>query len=363
MSFRPLIAMKSKMGEFDSLLHLGDGKNSTPRVIIELLDSVQPEGRGLLRSLVLAAVELSKRGDPAWIDPYLLSSAAALAQCPGGPFEYLDNRIENALHEELGLFVPDAPAFVPVIPASATDDRLGSVAMLQEHRPRDIVVRFRDLGTAQLGERLRHIARLTHLADNAMHAVIDLGHVENVDPQQVGLAMSLATALSDHLGPASTTLLAGSTPATRNGFATTVRDRPEVRIWREVASGVSDAQIHYGDYGVVHPRTSAPAAPGPRTINPYLFYTVPGGVIALRRQLDRDSGKVVEGSAGEAFSDIADELVARPEFAGSSYSWGDRELAGCRRGGSRTASTVSRWVAMATSHHLEHLTRRPPDEL
>ncbi|MFJ8960742.1 hypothetical protein ACIRG5_15280 [Lentzea sp. NPDC102401] len=366
MSFRPLVAMKSKIGEFESLRHLGDHGDSTPRVIIELLDSVQPEGRGqLMPALVGAAVRLAECGRPVWIDPYLLSPAAALARCPGGAFEHLDNRIENALADEFGLLAPDVPALIPVIPVSATDDRLRTVALLQEHRPREIVVRFRDLRitTVQLVDRLRHIARRTRIDDNTMHAVIDLGHVETVHPQQVEQAMSLARALTDHLGPDSTTLLAGSTPATRHGFATAVRDRPEVRIWREVAAGVSGAQINYGDYGVAHPNPPAPGNPGPRTINPYLFYTVPNCVIAMRRQLVRESGKVAPGAAAEAFTDLADELVARPEFAGSGYSWGDRELAGCRRGGGQTASSVSRWIAMAMSHHLEHLTQRAPSEL
>jgi hypothetical protein len=364
MSLKPLVAMKSKMGEFDSLRHLRGHEDSTPRIIIELLDSVQPEGRGLVRSLVDAAVELVERGHPAWIDPHLLSSSGGLAQCPGGPFGHLDERIENALEDKLGLFVPDAPAFIPVIPASATDEQLRTVALLQEHRPREIVVRFRDLGTAvdRLGDRLRHIADRTSLGDRAMHAVIDLGHVEDVRPQQVELVRSLATALTDRLGPDSTTVLAGSTPVTRHGYDTTVRDRPEVRIWREVAGGVTGAEINYGDYGVVHPRPSA-SGPNARLPNPYFSYTVPGGVIALRRPLVRESGKVVEGAAGEAFADIADELVARPEFAGSGYSWGDRELAGCRRGGDRSAGSVPRWIAMAMSHHLEHLTRRAPGEL
>ncbi|WP_086663991.1 beta family protein [Lentzea kentuckyensis] len=62
--------------------------------------------------------------------------------------------------------------------------------------------------------------------------------------------------------------------------------------------------------------------------------------------------------AGEAFGELAGELVARPEFAGSNFSWGDGELARCRSGRGRAASSVSRWVAYATSHHLEHVAQR-----
>ncbi|GGU62174.1 hypothetical protein GCM10010178_62960 [Lentzea flava] len=316
-------------------------------------------------ALVKAAVQMAMRRQPIWIDTHLLSSAAALSLYPGGPFEHLDNRIESALFDEFGLLAPDVPAFIPVISASATDDQLGKIALLQEHRPRPIVIRFRNLQLSErrLDDDLRRIAVRARVADNPMHAVIDLGHVETVHPRQLTLTLALARMLTDRLGPASTTLLAGSIPADRHGFVTAVRDRPEVLLWREVARGVSGAEINYGDYGVVHPNPPAPGPPGPRTINPYLYYTVPNSMIAMRRQLSREDGKIAQGAAGEAFTDLADELVARPEFAGSDYSWGDRELMGCRRGGGRTANKVSRWVAIAMSHHLEHLAQRAPSEL
>ncbi|WP_407638786.1 beta family protein [Allokutzneria albata] len=51
-----------------------------------------------------------------------------------------------------------------------------------------------------------------------------------------------------------------------------------------------------------------------------------------------------------------------PDFAGSDYSWGDRELVRCRRGGKGRAGAPRRWIAMATSHHLGHLSRRTSAE-
>ncbi|MFC3894730.1 hypothetical protein ACFOWZ_24885 [Lentzea rhizosphaerae] len=364
MSFKPLIAMKSKMGEFESLLNL-TGRNS-PRVVVEVLDSVAPEGRGrLMKALVDASVLMAQRLQPVWIDLHLLSPAAALSHCPGGPFEHLDNRIEQALLDRWGMLAPDVPALIPVVSDLATDDELRRVAMLQEHRPRPVVIRFRhlDLSADQLDDQLRRIGRGARIHDNPVHAIIDLGHVEAVQPRQAEAALSLARSLTARLGPSSTTLLAGSIPADRHGFVTAVRDRPEVLLWREIASRMNGAELHYGDYGVVHARPPAQGKPGPRTINPYLYYTVPNCVIAMRRQLARDAGKVAPGAAGEAFTDLADELVSRPEFAGRDYSWGDGELVGCSRTGGRTASTVSRWVAIAMSHHLEHLVRRAPSEL
>ncbi|MFD9704118.1 hypothetical protein [Lentzea sp. NPDC059081] len=348
--------MKSKLGEFQALQNLADRETAGPGVVIDLRDSVEPDGGLLLPALVKAAVRMAELRQPVWIDTHLLSPNAALSRYAGGAFEFLDDRIEAALLEKHGLFAPDVPAFVPVISASPTDDELVRVGLLQEHRPRPVVIRFRGLAPNQVDGCLRRVSPITR--GNPLHAVVDLGFVESVHPMQVALTRSLAAELGDRLGASSTTVLAGSIPAVRHGFVTTVRERPEVVLWQEVADEVPG--INYGDYGVVNPIPQASMDSGPRTIYPYLYYTVPSRVIAMRRQPVKDDGKLM---TGEAFADLADELVARPDFAGSTYSWGDRELAGCRSGGGRSAKTVSRWVAMAMSHHLEHLAKRPPAEL
>ncbi|WP_196777718.1 beta family protein [Lentzea aerocolonigenes] len=361
MSFRPLVVIKSKMGEFEALRHLIDRGVATPRVLVELLDSIQWDGRGqLLQSLVKAATQMAARQQPLWIDSHLLSPSASLARHPGGSFEQLDNRIESALLDEYGLLAPDVPAFIPVVTASAADDELRAVAMLQEHRPRPIVIRFRNLGVSarELDDGVRRVIRATRADKNLSHAIVDLGFVETVQLRQVRAAVWLAQAVLDRLAPQSITLLAGSIPATRHGFATTVRDRPEVPLWLEVAHGINGAEINYGDYGVVHPNAPRAGSPGPRTVYPYLYYTVPNCVIAMRRQPAKEFGNVAPGAAGKAFGELAGELVARPEFAGSNFSWGDGELARCRSGRDRAASSVSRWVAYATSHHLEHVAQR-----
>lgn len=123
--------------------------------------------------LVTTAAHLAELGRPVWIDTHLLCPAAGLSHCPGGPIEHLDHRIENALLDKFGLLTPDVPAFPGFNDRRPTQSR----ALLQEHRPREVVVRFRNLhiATNQIGDRLRHIARLTQIGDNTMHAVTDTG--------------------------------------------------------------------------------------------------------------------------------------------------------------------------------------------
>ncbi|MFD5827788.1 hypothetical protein [Lentzea sp. NPDC060358] len=357
MTFTPLVAMQSKMGEFESLLRLADGSTSVPRVVVDLRDEVDPASGRLMTELVKAAVRLAYLRQPMWIDAGPLSAGATLSRQPGGAFRFLDDRIEAALLEEHGLLAPDVPAFVPVVPARSTDEQLSGVALLQEHRSRPVVVRFRDLSAGLVDDCLRRVSPAAR--GNPVHAVVDLGFVETVDAPRLELAQALVRTLTDRLGPSSTTVLAGSIPRQRDGFVTTVRERPEVVLWGEIAQ-TAGSEVHYGDYGVAHPDRPAPGGSSPRTPYPYLYYTVPSRTIAMRRKPAERDGTLM---TGEAFTDLADELVARPEFAGSTYSWGDHALAGCRRGGGRSAATASKWVAMAMSHHLEHLAKRSPAEL
>ncbi|GLZ36881.1 hypothetical protein Acsp05_05060 [Actinokineospora sp. NBRC 105648] len=360
MRLRPLVALKSKTGELDALCRLPESATG-PTAVVDLLDSVTAERSGrLLGPLVRAAVRLALRGTPLWVDAHRLAGSGSLARQPGGPLGFLDKRVEAAVEDEYGLFAATFTALIPVVADTASERELSEVSQLLEHRPRAVVVRVRQVDAPLLDvrRRLRGIARTAGGEAARLHAIVDLGFVDTVRQARVDQVSRLSAMLVDLLGPDSTTLLAGSIPAVRTEFATTVRDRLEVTLWQEVASRVTE--LHYGDYGVVHPVPPRTGEPGPRNINPYLYYTIPGRTVALRRRLARDEdNKVIKGAAIAAFNDLAEELVTRSEFAGKDYSWGDRELTNCGRGGTRTAGTVPRWVAIATSHHLEHLTRHP----
>jgi hypothetical protein len=358
MSFRPLVVMKSKMGELEAVCEAVPRPEARTTILVELLDSITVGGR-LLPALVRAAEHMAEHEHPLWIDAQLLGEASSLSRQPGGPFEFLDNRIEAALQGRLGLLAPDVPALVPVIPDSAADGHLAAISLLQEHRQRDVVVRIRnlDIRPSELADRLRHIVRVTRVEAGHVHAVIDLGYIDAVQVAQVQRASNLADVLIDHLGPMSTALLSGSIPADRKGFVTTTLDRPELPVWRAVNESREEL-VHYGDYGVVHPAPTKTGPPGPRPVNPYLYYTVPERMISLRRKLPRENGKPIKGAAGEVFARLATEITERSEFEGPGYSWGDNQLMRYRHNAASGGGSVSRWVAIGTSHHLEHLARR-----
>jgi hypothetical protein len=350
---RSLVTLKCKLGELDSLCHLRSTSGAQVRLMVELLDSAKPGGR-LLPALVRAAVSVANLGRTLWLDTTWLTAASPLTEQPGGVFEYLDDMIESALVEELGLMAHALPGLVPVIAGGAPDEMLRRVRLLVEHRERDLVIRFRRTPPpSELVNRIRSIMRLTGTRIGHVHVVLDVGYIDEMREPQIALVAEAAAAVHDVLGPGSTTLLAGSIPAARTTYATTARDRPEVFLWSEVCRRVGI--IGYGDYGVTHPIPRS--GENARAPYPYLCYTVPQKTVILRRRIEK--GDV----PAERFADLAEELVEREDFAGADFSWGDRELTLCRPSGSRAAGSVSRWVSMATSHHLEHVSRMTPADL
>jgi T4 beta protein len=350
---RPLVTLKCKLGELDALRRLRTTGDGRVRLMIELLDSAKPGGR-LLPALVRAAVSVANARRTLWLDTTWLTAASPLAGQPGGVFEYLDEMIESALLDELGLMADGLPGLVPVVAGGAPEEVLRRVRLLVEHRERDLVIRFRRaLPARELVNRIRSIMGLTGTRVGHVHVVLDVGFVEEVRTTHVAAVAEAAAAVHDVLGPGSATLLAGSIPAARTTYVTTTRDRPEVFLWGEVCRRVG--MIGYGDYGVTHPVPSS--GENARSPYPYLCYTVPRRTVVLRRRLEK--GDV----PAERFADLAEELVEREDFAGPDFSWGDRELTLCRPGGGRAAGAVPRWVSMATSHHLEHVSRRTPADL
>jgi hypothetical protein len=355
-SVRPLVALKCKIGELDALSNVSSGHDAPVQMMVELLDSVKPSGK-VLPALVRAAIRLAASDRALWLDTTWLSPTSPLAQQPGGVFEYLDNIIESAVVKAHGLLAPDLAGLIPVVSVDASNDELRRVHLLIEHKERDIAIRIRRPGrsTHDLVERIRSAMRLTGAKAEQVHAVIDVEFVEAVRAQNVAAIAETVAAMSDLLGPGSTTLLAGSIPSTRTTYATILRDRPEVTLWNEVSRS-SACEVSYGDYGVAHPKPPD-SGDNARSPFPYLCYTVPRKTVILRRK--KEKGDV----PAELFADLVEELIERDDFAGPDYSWGDRELTRCRHKGGQTAGSVSRWVAMATSHHLEHVARRTEADL
>ncbi|TDD83447.1 hypothetical protein E1202_25360 [Saccharopolyspora karakumensis] len=92
--------------------------------------------------------------------------------------------------------------------------------------------------------------------------------------------------------------------------------------------------------------------------NPYIHYTVPGSTLSIARQIPGRKGPPPPGSSERYFLEVADELVRRPEFVGPKFSWGDRILHSCKSKPAMRLGKSTKWISIATSHHLAHLAKR-----
>ncbi|RJQ71903.1 hypothetical protein D5S17_26955 [Pseudonocardiaceae bacterium YIM PH 21723] len=344
-----LIALKTKEGELNALANLAEQDITRITPMIEVLDKGLSEHGRIGPKLLLALARLAEHQRIPWLDVTAVGA---------GEFDWLDRAAEDAIAARLMLFAPDAPAFIPIIGIDAGELELRAVRRLLDHHEREVVLRvpYGLVRSIDVLRRIRAVATDLGITTDQLHVLLDLGYIDCLSAVGVRTVSQLINQLAAEYSFASCTLLSGSTPLKRLDYGTSIRDRAEVAAWNAISDEVTGTEVRYGDYGTIHPRTS-PETTGPkRPPYPFLNYTIPGQSLVLRRQLKKVDGIELTDRA-EEFCRIAGELVARPEYPGPGFSWGDGELHRCRPGGDSRAGGSSQWIAMAMSHHMAHLAR------
>lgn len=134
--------------------------------------------------------------------------------------------------------------------------------------------------------------------------------------------------------------------------ATGALRRAEWLGWRALAAGLASADgaiprmPSFGDYAVSHP---LPLDIDPRVLNPAasVRYTTADALVVIR-------GRPIRKLGNGQHRRMAQELVARVDFAGAPFSAGDRyavEVASGREG----PGTPTTWRRAGTVHHLTHV--------
>lgn len=350
----PVLAIKSKEGELDALINTGELRGPV-QVLLELLDSVAPAGR-VAKKIVKVGVEAALAGNPLWVDTTWLSGTSVLAASPRAAMERFEQDIEKAIEDMLPGF--DKPCLIPVISLHTGDQELLAMRMFLEHLQRPVVVRAREsaLTAVDLRRAIDRIAAALRLEVADLHLMVDEGYVRSVEAHRVRALVDNITGLAGRHECASITVLGGSTPPQRTNYETHTRERTEVQLWRAIQEACGRS-VRYGDYGVVHPVPPAPKG-RPTNPNPYIHYTVPGATLSIARRIPgRGRGAAPRGASEQYFLEVADELVRRREFAGADFSWGDRQLHSCRTKPTIPMGSSTKWISLATSHHLAHLSR------
>ena len=183
--------------------------------------------------------------------------------------------------------------------------------------------------------------------------VIDLRHFK---PDQVGFLALAAESMLGHVPHIqrwrTLTLAGGSFPPSLGdiGRGVTLIERAEWILWRRLVADLSRLPRvpTFGDYGISHPDLTEEVDPRFMRMSANLRYTAGDGWLVFKKRDARTYGF-------EQFHEISAELVARPEFAGAQFSWGDGYLDQSARRvvGPGNATT---WRKIGTNHHLTLVT-------
>lgn len=123
--------------------------------------------------------------------------------------------------------------------------------------------------------------------------------------------------------------------------------RREWELWTGLtASGLRRVPC-YGDYAVQHPRPPDESGPGMRA---NIRYTSSSQTVVAR-------GRAVLQEGNAQYADLCKQLVARPEFRGGGFSWGDSVIEGCADG-QVDPGAQRMWRGAGTSHHLQVVTEQ-----
>lgn len=116
--------------------------------------------------------------------------------------------------------------------------------------------------------------------------------------------------------------------------------RHEQTLYEDLVASALARRPTFGDYAVQHPEPPETGGPGMRA---NVRYTVDRSVLFARGH------SVLDGA--QQYKDLATMLERRPEFSGSSYSWGDAIIADTAAG-RIPPKGEPRWRGAGTSHHL-----------
>lgn len=124
--------------------------------------------------------------------------------------------------------------------------------------------------------------------------------------------------------------------------------RAEWAIWEELRNMKLPRLPAFGDYAVQNPHPpTEKTGPGQRA---NIRYTAETETVIAR-------GLAILQEGAAQYQQLCEQLTNRPEFAGPTYSWGDKVIDDCAKG--RVPPGAQRmWRGAGTSHHLRYVTEQ-----
>lgn len=184
------------------------------------------------------------------------------------------------------------------------------------------------------------------VSSTVKHLFIDVGDVSSIQPVAlrylesalVSIVNSIANGTTVSLGGVSVPVSMGEVP---RGLSR--QDRVEWILYKKVRSQV-DRPLFFADYGVRHPDSATDFQP----------YMIPGTKIKYTADdmtIIVKGGSSRHGAGFDQFHDLAEVIVALPEYRGAAFSWGDHRISEVARRATGPGN-MTNWVAIETNHHI-----------
>lgn len=129
-------------------------------------------------------------------------------------------------------------------------------------------------------------------------------------------------------------------PSTEKRF-----ERAEWAIWNALRERDLPRSPTFADYTINHPEPPAGLDPRLMRISAQLRYTAETDWLVFKERNIRDYGS-------EQFVAICKRLIARDEFSGADFSWGDRYIFERGTGEDTRPGNPMMWRKVGTNHHL-----------
>jgi hypothetical protein len=246
---------------------------------------------------------------------------------------------------------------VPVINLLRSDEFLGAVKEITEEDQRGVCLRIQREDFAEFddleGSILETLGKVSVPPKNT-DLILDLRSIlapRQIDTDSLIELIQLIPRIREWR---SFTVSATSFPENLSGLPpsdSSLLDRAEWLLYSALRRRRRDLerQPTFGDYAISHPEA---AEVDPRIMRPSasIRYTTNESWLVLK-------GKNLRANGFGQFYQVCRDLIARPEYASSRFSWGDRYIYECAA--ERTGpGNLTTWRKVGTSHHLVFAVRQ-----
>lgn len=301
------------------------------------------------------------------LDDHVAGVAERLERCWAQHPVYLDlpwfgveDRLADgdiALRSVLGTCIDRSLRVSPVVSRSSSEDYLTATA---EHVARcGLPVAFR-LFVEDFDDEIdidEEVDRLLHQTGAAsadrVDLLVDLKHLGSDASRDVLVARSIFSMLPHLEAWRRVVLIGASFPedlSEVDAATISVLPRREWMLWESIQRRRAPrSDMLFGNYAIAHP---VPRELDPRTMrmSASIRYTTPDSWLILK-------GRNVRQYGFDQYFDLSRALVARQEYSGPDYSWGDRFVNQCATGQSGPGNATT-WRKVGTNHHLTLVARQ-----